>query len=461
MPYKIKKRGDKWAVVGPEGKVFGRHTSHKKAQAQVAALHIHVKESDVDDIVDHLLGERRPILTHRTFKRTLKKWLETKNEIDKLAALVEELREKNEPLVERLIPVIATLEDQKVRVDEGIVALQQRTDPKYRDAFAFAIQKLEELGLDKVVAQCQRHKKKLDEVRRHLVLYRRKTEEQSWWSRLTERVKDIAGRLWSFVKGWEPRVAAFEEAAQFMEPDGVPEGGVQEYARPVKEEDPEILKAIGELEDLADQYAGDFYGTVPGAAAAGLRDLVADYAYSNPEAPVFNSLDPKQKKEVIRRMQIPESRGVGKNKEIRVEGEAGAQLGTITVLVGPDPDAESGWSADPDDLPAELLGIIQKTYPDDVPDHTYRFNIELASSQEANQREPEIEVLKIRVQLPDGTRQPVKNWVLYNALEQWAMEDGDWRAVWRGAGYAYAEGQGQGVEHLVDELLMGGKGEGD
>jgi len=232
MPYQTEKRGDEWVVVGPEGKIFGHHTSHKKAQAQVAALYIHVKEVGLDGVVNRLLGliERRPILTQRTFRRTLRRWLETKNEIDELAAVVEELREKNEPLVERLIPVVATLQDQKVRVDEGIVALQQKTSPKYREAFEYAIQRLEELGLEKVVAQCQRHKRRLDRVRHQLTLYRREPEEQSWWSRLTEWVKDVAGRLWSFVKGWEPRVAAFEEAVQFMEPDETAEEREPVYA---------------------------------------------------------------------------------------------------------------------------------------------------------------------------------------------------------------------------------------
>lgn len=50
MPYKIVKTKNKFKVQKKDGsKTFGTHTSRKKAQKQVAALHLNVKENNAFD----------------------------------------------------------------------------------------------------------------------------------------------------------------------------------------------------------------------------------------------------------------------------------------------------------------------------------------------------------------------------------------------------------------------------
>lgn len=40
MPYKKRKKGNKWEVYNPDtGKVYGTHSSEEKADAQIAALY--------------------------------------------------------------------------------------------------------------------------------------------------------------------------------------------------------------------------------------------------------------------------------------------------------------------------------------------------------------------------------------------------------------------------------------
>lgn len=68
---------------------------------------------------------------------------------------------------------------------------------------------------------------------------------------------------------------------------------------------PDQAEAINELTDLADGYAPDFYGTVPNADAIGLRELVADYACNNSEAPAYNRLTYAEQRPVLAAIDIP------------------------------------------------------------------------------------------------------------------------------------------------------------
>jgi predicted protein tyrosine phosphatase len=47
MPYKVARRGEKWAVVNPvTGKVYGEHPSEKEADAQLHALYANAPLED-------------------------------------------------------------------------------------------------------------------------------------------------------------------------------------------------------------------------------------------------------------------------------------------------------------------------------------------------------------------------------------------------------------------------------
>lgn len=44
MPYHVEKRGSTWVVVGPTGKVYGRHKSKQKAQKQITAINLNERK---------------------------------------------------------------------------------------------------------------------------------------------------------------------------------------------------------------------------------------------------------------------------------------------------------------------------------------------------------------------------------------------------------------------------------
>lgn len=68
---------------------------------------------------------------------------------------------------------------------------------------------------------------------------------------------------------------------------------------------PDQIDAITELNDLADNYAPDYYGTVLDADPEGLRELVADYAVNNYDAPAYNRLTYAERRLVIAKLEIP------------------------------------------------------------------------------------------------------------------------------------------------------------
>jgi len=43
MPYRVAKRGSRWAVVDNKGKVYGRHDTKEKALRQVKALYANTR----------------------------------------------------------------------------------------------------------------------------------------------------------------------------------------------------------------------------------------------------------------------------------------------------------------------------------------------------------------------------------------------------------------------------------
>ena len=47
MPYKVRKKGDKWEVYNPDtGKVYGTHDTKEDAEAQVKALYANANPED-------------------------------------------------------------------------------------------------------------------------------------------------------------------------------------------------------------------------------------------------------------------------------------------------------------------------------------------------------------------------------------------------------------------------------
>jgi hypothetical protein len=55
MPYKVERRGEKWAVVNPEtGKVYGEHPSEKQADAQLRVLYANAPENTARHQRGHL-----------------------------------------------------------------------------------------------------------------------------------------------------------------------------------------------------------------------------------------------------------------------------------------------------------------------------------------------------------------------------------------------------------------------
>jgi hypothetical protein len=95
--------------------------------------------------------------------RIARDWIKTKRKLDELKTKIAQVSSQSKELEAALLPVVRELEDQKVRIDNCVLALQSRDTPSYKESYQYALSLLEKVSA-KLVRKAEKY---LQEVTMH------------------------------------------------------------------------------------------------------------------------------------------------------------------------------------------------------------------------------------------------------------------------------------------------------
>ncbi len=142
--------------------------------------------------------------------RAAREWISAKREISELKTVLARLTGRSKDLREKLSPIIRELDEQRMRIDSAVLALQQRTPVQFAGWFEAAVTLLEQLNVSFTI----KAKKLLDECGDYddwVMLERDKlVQAYSWLHSYTKRA-------WNWLKRTEKKITRLEQLAFYSE----------------------------------------------------------------------------------------------------------------------------------------------------------------------------------------------------------------------------------------------------